>query len=165
MPGRYSHDASGQRVAQYAEKVAPLAPQVSDYTESGFRHFRSTLQAGQSADNYYRVESWGPPVRPYGEWQFPYRPYAVPYDQWGPQPGPFGPTFPSTGFPMTPMPWNPGMPAPQQPQGLLQRLFGHGDGSTATPAPNAWSPAAGGWGPWQPPAPPPSPDGYHADAP
>jgi hypothetical protein len=46
-------------------------------------HFRSSLQFGPSADHYHRVEQWGPPIQPYGEWRFPFRPYSVPYDQWG----------------------------------------------------------------------------------
>jgi hypothetical protein len=84
-PGSYSHDpVTGQRATQYAEKKPAYAAQPSDYRTSGFRHFRSTIQAGESADNYYRVDRWGPPVRPYGEWLFPNRPYAVPYNQWGP---------------------------------------------------------------------------------
>ncbi len=32
--------------------------------KSGYRHTRSTLQAGFSSDNYHSVEQWGAPIRP-----------------------------------------------------------------------------------------------------
>jgi hypothetical protein len=83
-PSYYTHDrVTGHRVAQFA----PIGPYYyysrPDYLRSGYRHFRSTIQAGGSADNMHLVEEWGRPVRPYEEWRFPYRPYSVPYDQWG----------------------------------------------------------------------------------
>ncbi len=59
------------------------------------------MQVGQSADHMHVVEEWGRPVRPYGEWRFPYRPYSVPYQLWGApfaglnqMPWGWGPTFP-----------------------------------------------------------------------
>ena len=89
-PSTYTHSPlTGQRVDQYAEAASPLAPQRSDFSRSGYRHYRSTLQAGQSADNMHIVEQWGRPVVPYEQWRFPFRPYAVPYAAWGPQP-PYG---------------------------------------------------------------------------
>lgn len=88
LPGPYSHDpVSGHRVSQYAPEKTPTAPIAADFRTSGYTHTRSTLAYGQSADNYHRVEEWGDPVRPYGEWRFPYRPYSTPYPNWGP---PFG---------------------------------------------------------------------------
>ena len=84
LPGNYSHDGfSGQRVSQYAPVELPTAPQGPPLRSSGYTHFRSTLAYGQSADNYHRVEQWGDPVRPYGEWRFPFRPYSTPYPNWG----------------------------------------------------------------------------------
>lgn len=84
LPGNYSHDAfSGQRVAQYAPVELPAVPQGLPLRTSGYTHYRSTLAYGQSADNYHRVEQWGDPVRPYGEWRFPFRPYSTPYPNWG----------------------------------------------------------------------------------
>lgn len=88
LPSTYTHDpVSGQRVAQFAPSAAPSAPIEPTFRSSAYRQARSTLSYGQSADNYHRVETWGDPVRPYGEWRFPYRPYSTPYPNWGP---PFG---------------------------------------------------------------------------
>lgn len=84
MPSRYSHDAaSGRRVTQYAPVTAPTTQVSTPIRSSGYTHFRSSLAFGQSADNYHRVEAWGDPIRPYGEWRFPYRPYSTPYPNWG----------------------------------------------------------------------------------
>lgn len=86
----YTHSPqNGERVDQYAQAETPISPYRQDFTRSGYRHFRSTLQAGQSADNMHIVEQWGQPVIPYEQWRFPFRPYAVPYDAWGPQ-APYG---------------------------------------------------------------------------
>jgi hypothetical protein len=87
-PSYYTHDRpTGERVAQYS----PIGPfyyySRPDYVKSGYRHFRSTIDLGNSSDNLHIVEEWGRPVRPYDEWRFPYRPFSVPYDLWGP---PFG---------------------------------------------------------------------------
>ncbi len=81
----YTHDQAGRRVDRFAMHVEPYAVERSDYQQSGFRHSRSTLQAGTSSDHYHSVERWGAPVQPYGEWRYPYRPFAVPYGAWGPQ--------------------------------------------------------------------------------
>ena len=97
-PSTYTHNpVNGQRVDQYAMPAEPLAPARVDFQRSGYRHFRSTLQAGQSADNMHIVEQWGRPVMPYEQWRFPFRPYAVPYDAWGPQ-APYG-IINQSGFP------------------------------------------------------------------
>ncbi len=86
----YTHDPyNGYRVDQFAAGEQPQAPYREDFSRSGYRHYRSTLQAGQSADNLHVVEQWGRPVVPYEQWRFPFRPYAVPYDAWGPQ-APYG---------------------------------------------------------------------------
>jgi hypothetical protein len=83
-PSYYSHDPqTGERVTQYT----PIGPvyriERSDYMQSGYRHTRSSLQMGRSIDHMHIVEEWGRPVRPYGEWRYPYRPYSVPYPEWG----------------------------------------------------------------------------------
>lgn len=86
----YTHEpVSGTRIDQYALPQQPLGPSRSAVQRSGYRHFRSTLQAGLSADNLNIVEQWGGQVVPYEHWRFPYRPYGVPYDAWGPQ-APYG---------------------------------------------------------------------------
>lgn len=107
-PADYTHDpATGQRVAQYAQ-VPPVYTQVApNYIKSGYRNFRSTIQAGGSADNLHIVEEWGQPVVPYETWRNPYRPYGSPFPAWGPPlagagggffPG-FGPIFGGGGGP------------------------------------------------------------------
>lgn len=81
----YTHDPmTGHRVDQYAQPVAPFAPDQGNLVKSGYRQYRSTLQAGESADNMHIVHEWGRPVMPYEHWRFPYRPYGVPYQAWGP---------------------------------------------------------------------------------
>lgn len=91
LPSRYTHDVSGQRVAQYATPAPAYAPTAPNFRTSGYTHLRSSIQFGQTADNYHRVEQWGEPVRPYGEWRFPYRPFAQPYQTWGPPYAGLGP--------------------------------------------------------------------------
>jgi hypothetical protein len=86
LASTYTHDRDGRRVDQFATRVEPYAIERVDFQQSGFRHTRSTLQAGASTDHYHSVERWGAPVQPYGEWRYPYRPFAVPYGAWGPQP-------------------------------------------------------------------------------
>jgi hypothetical protein len=85
-PSTYSHDPeSGQRIAQYAPIPPVYTAPRSGYVESGYRHFRSSIRGAYgSADHLHLVEEWGRPVRPYGEWQYPYRPGSVPYSLWGP---------------------------------------------------------------------------------
>lgn len=84
LPSTYTHNPStGERVSQYAQVEAPPVVDQSRRVNSGFSNYRSTIQVGQSADNYHRVDQWGPPVVPYGEWRFPNRPYSAPYERWG----------------------------------------------------------------------------------
>ncbi|MCA9129681.1 MAG: hypothetical protein KDB22_21495 [Planctomycetales bacterium] len=114
-PSTYTHDSvRGQRVDQYAQRVEPTVAQRADFQRSGYRNYRSTLQAGQSADNIHIVEQWGKAVLPYEQWRFPYRPYGVPYDQWGPQ-APYGflnGLLPNgIGYGAAPWPTNPMQPA------------------------------------------------------
>lgn len=86
----YTHaPETGQRVDQYASPAVAYGPAPDAVQRSGYRNFRSTIQAGQSADNYHRVDEWGAKVQPYEQWRFPYRPYGVPYPAWGPQ-APYG---------------------------------------------------------------------------
>jgi len=83
-PSYYTHDPqTGERPQQYTPIGPFYLPPRSDYQRSGYRHTRSSIQVGTSADHLHVVEEWGRPVRPYGEWQFPFRPYSVPYPLWG----------------------------------------------------------------------------------
>ena len=114
LPSTYTHAPDGQRVDQFVAVAPEPILEIPANARSGYRHTRSTLQAGFSSDNYHAVEQWGAPVRPYGEWRFPNRPFAVPYGAWGPQlpqvvGGGFG-FFPGP-FPMQPhQPMNPQIP-------------------------------------------------------
>lgn len=97
-PSYYTHDKStGQRVTQYAQTGPFYYIERGDYMKSGYRHNRSTIQLGGSADNLHIVEEWGRPVQPYESWRFPYRPYSVPYEAWGPQPAIYGGVLPYGG--------------------------------------------------------------------
>ncbi len=100
LPSTYTHEPENRtRVAQYTPLPEPTAPVDPSFRSSGYTHLRSTLAFGQSADNYHRVETWGDPVRPYGEWRFPYRPFSTPYPNWGPPYAGFNLGFGFPGFP------------------------------------------------------------------
>jgi len=87
-PSYFTHDrVTAERVNQYAAIGPFYYYGRPDYIKSGYRHYRSTIQAGGSADNLHIVEEWGRPVVPYEQWRFPYRPYGSPYQDWG---QPFG---------------------------------------------------------------------------
>lgn len=107
-PSYYSHDPqTAKPVSQYAA-IGPYYYLHADVMRSGYRHIRSSIQVGGSADNFHIVEEFGNPVRPYDEWRFPYRPYSAPYPLWGnanagagfgvPFGGGFGPGFGGGGF-------------------------------------------------------------------
>ncbi|MEO8270422.1 MAG: hypothetical protein ABI557_11935 [Aureliella sp.] len=139
----YTHSPeNGQRVDQYALGEQPNAPFREDFSRSGYRNYRSTLQAGQSADNLHVVEQWGQPVIPYEQWRFPFRPYAVPYDAWGPQ-APYGIT---NGSFQANIGGNPGGygstgAGPMPNAGYGNGSYGNGNngnGNNGIPAPNQW---------------------------
>jgi hypothetical protein len=132
-PATYTHDASGRRVDQYALPQEAVGPNRSDVVRSGFRHYRSSLQVGQSADNYHITEQWGNPIVPYEHWRFPFRPFGVPYDAWGP-PTPYGMFYGAgLGFPVSPWAGGHGGSVPG----------GHGGWGGAG---GGWGGAGGGWG-------------------
>jgi hypothetical protein len=98
-PSYYTHDENTcQRVDQY--RPDPVVVHTPQQSTSSYRHIRSALQVGDSIDIYHQVTQTGDTaVRPYGEWRFPYRPFSVPYSQWGPTfngnyAAPFGYGFP-----------------------------------------------------------------------
>ncbi|MCY3012883.1 MAG: hypothetical protein NTY42_24050 [Planctomycetota bacterium] len=153
MSSTYTHDAQGQRVDQFSTGIEPVAIERPDFVRSGFRHTRSTLQAGSSVDHYHSVEQWGPNVRPYGEWRYPTRPFSVPYPAWGPQlPQVLGGGFPWGAVPFgnganmglgsgTTMPGMPGMPGmPVQPG--WQPGLGVGPNNALTPLQDDYYPPA-----------------------
>lgn len=164
-PSYYTHDpATGLRTSQYATPPPAVVPQAANFQSSGYTHLRSSIQVGQSADNYHRVEKWGPPVRPYGEWRFPYRPYSVPYSEWGAplagfnfgHPLPFG--HPGAGFPGT------GFPAGHHDGGHHDGGHhggGHHNGGGQPPQPSQPYPS----GPHSPYPAPPYADGYYPSVP
>lgn len=169
----YTHRTeTGNRVQQYSKPPESQVPQDSSFQTSGFTHIRSSLNFGQSADNYHRVQQWGTDVRPYGEWRFPYRPYSAPYPMWG---EPYG-GLNIGGFGGYPYPPYPPMPHVQGGVG------GVAPGIAQPPGPpNPWQPQPGGnphwpWnngnlypsgpypsGPGQPYPAPPYADGYYPD--
>ena len=97
-PSTYSHDpATGQRVDQYAAKDPAYVRLDDTYQQSGYRHIRSNLRVGGSADRLHVVQAWGAGegIRPYGEWQRPFRAGATPYGPWGNSQGPWTMPFDS----------------------------------------------------------------------
>ncbi len=136
-PSYYTHDPqTGQRVDQYT----PIGPFYTfartDYLQSGYRHTRSSIQAGTSVDHMHIVEEWGRPVRPYGEWRFPYRPYSVPYGLWGP---------PFAGL-QYPYPWYYGRPGPGPAPGALGDVDPYGRQSPPPYADDLYPPFHSGRG-------------------
>ena len=63
-------------MAQYQPEKPAYLRDDDTYMESGYRHMESTLQVGNSSDHLHVVQTWGQGdlIRPYGEWEFPYRP-------------------------------------------------------------------------------------------
>lgn len=94
----FTHDpATGDRVAQFAPEKTPYARTDATYLQSAYRHQRSSIRAGSSADHTHIVQTWGAGdrIRPYGEWQRPYREGATPYGPWGNPSGPWTTPFES----------------------------------------------------------------------
>lgn len=92
----YSHDpATGQRTSQYAQPAAPYVRVDPTYLQSAYRHNRSSLRVGGSADHLHVVETWGMGefIRPYGEWLRPFREGATPFGPWGNPQGPWTDPF------------------------------------------------------------------------
>ena len=91
-PSYYSHSPmTGQRVAQYQPEEPALARVDPTYQESGYRHNETSIQFGDTADHLHIVQTWGQgdSIRPYGEWQYPFRAGATPYGPWGNPQGPW----------------------------------------------------------------------------
>jgi hypothetical protein len=89
----FTHDPeTGQRVAQYQAEQTTYVREDPTYQESGFRHQEVYIRgADGSWDHEHVVKTWGDGenMRPYGEWEFPYRAGATPYGPWGNPQGPW----------------------------------------------------------------------------
>lgn len=91
-PSYFTHDPTdGQRVAKYAPETQPMRRVDPTYVQSAYRHNRSSVRVGNSADRLHVVETWGEGdrIRPYGEWQRPFREGATPFGPWGNPQGPW----------------------------------------------------------------------------
>jgi hypothetical protein len=115
-PSYFSHDPdTGQRVAQYEPERTSYYRDDPTYMESGYRHYEYEIYGpGGAADHLHVVQTWGlgDLIRPYGEWEYPYRAGATPYGPWGNPQGPWTLPFDS---------W-------VNPYGLLQHMQGPGWG-------------------------------------
>ncbi len=115
-PSYFSHDPdTGKRVDQYEPEQISYYRDDPTYMESGYRHYDYEIYGpGGAADHLHVVQTWGlgELIRPYGEWEFPYRAGATPYGPWGNPQGPWTLPFDS---------W-------QNPYGLLQQMQNPGWG-------------------------------------
>ena len=108
-PGYYTHSpVTGQRVAQYEPEQPSIVPTDPTYQESGYRH--QLVQAGNDRLNIVQTWGAGTAIRPYGEWEYPYRAGATPFGPWGNPQGPWTLPFDS---------W-------QNPYGLNRLPYGYG---------------------------------------
>jgi len=123
-PSTFSHHPmTGARVNQYAAKKPSYVRTDGTYLESGYRHMRFNIRAGGSADRLHVVQTWGAgeAIRPYGEWQFPFRAGATPYGPWGNPRGPWTMPYDSWVNPYGQwnrypyLPWGPGSVRPPAP--------------------------------------------------
>ena len=157
IPSKYSHDPfTGRRVNQYAPKRPAYANADPNYMRSGYSHKRVTLRgADGSVDRLHLVETWGAgeSIRPYGEWQFPYRAGATPYGPWGNPSGPWTSPFGSWGnpyglgkLPHPPWPHYSGYPYRGGGYGPGYGPGGPGHGGGPHPSPHGGGHAPGGPG-------------------
>ena len=113
QPGYYTHSPiTGKRVAQYEPEKPSYVTVDPTYQESGYRH--QVIQNGTEWLNLVQTWGAGTAIRPYGEWQYPYRAGATPYGPWGNPQGPWTLPFDSWqnpyGLNRAPYygPWRPG---------------------------------------------------------
>jgi hypothetical protein len=133
-PGYYTHSpVTGQRVAQYEPERPSIVPTDPTYQESGYRH--QIIYAGNDRLNIVQTWGEGTAIRPYGEWEYPYRAGATPFGPWGNPQGP----------------WTLPFGAWQNPYGLGRLPYGYG------PQSSGYGPGGGAWqaGPQPQPAPMP----------
>ena len=93
-PSRYSHvPGTGEReLVEYQPEEPSLAPQDPTYQQSGFRDHprlaRKTARA-RTTCTWCRRGGKGERIRPYGEWEYPFRAGATPFGPWGNPQGPW----------------------------------------------------------------------------
>ncbi len=88
LPGYYTHSPeTGERVAQYEPERPSIVPSDPSYQESGYRH--QVIQNGTDVLNLVQTWGAGTAIRPYGEWEYPYRAGATPFGPWGNPQGPW----------------------------------------------------------------------------
>jgi hypothetical protein len=137
QPSLYSHDpGTRQRVNQFQPERPTFAREDPTYMESGYRHLHSSiLGPGGMYDQTHVVQTWGAGelIRPYGEWEFPFRAGATPFGPWGNPQGPWTQPFDS---------W-------QNPYGLGQLPYSSAPFSNSAPYGN-YSPGAPGASPYGP---------------
>ena len=108
QPGYYTHSpVTAKRVAQYEPERPSYVIVDPTYQESGYRH--ELVQSGNDIVNIVQTWGQGTAIRPYGEWEFPYRPGATPYGPWGNPQGPWTLPFDSWQNPygLNRMPYSP----------------------------------------------------------
>jgi hypothetical protein len=91
-PAQYSHSpTTGERVAQYCPEAPAFTWADDTYMESAYRHSTMNIQVGDTSDHLHIVQTWGQglAIRPYGEWEYPFRAGATPYGPWGNPQGPW----------------------------------------------------------------------------
>jgi len=161
-PSTFSHDAaSGRRVAQFQPEATAYYRFDPTYQESGYRHIRSALRGPDGSYDYQHiVQTWGlgQLIRPYGEWEYPYRAGATPYGPWGNPGGPWTLPFDSWVNPyglgkLPNPPWSPWYPGgvvpPMMPPGGGYPPASGGPGGPGWPGGPGAPPS--GPGPWIPP--------------
>ena len=131
-PSTYSHDEAGNRVAQYQPERPAFFRFDDTYMESGYRHSHISIPGGDgSYDHLHVVQTWGLGefIRPYGEWEYPYRAGATPYGPWGNPSGPWTLPFDSWQNPygLGKLPWGGYSPyyPPRWPDALRWRFHAH----------------------------------------
>ncbi len=113
-PGYYTHSpATGQRVAQYEPERPSIVPVDPTYQESGYRH--QLIQVGTDWLNLVQTWGAGTAIRPYGEWEYPYRPGATPYGSW---------PYPQVPWIRPIYPWRNSSGMDRQPLGMDRQPFG-----------------------------------------
>jgi hypothetical protein len=133
-------------VNQYQPEQTPIARTDPTYQESGYRHNHVAIRAGGGEDHLHVVQTWGQgeSIRPYGEWEYPFRAGATPFGPWGNPQGPW--TLP---FDSWQNPYGLGqLPYLSSPYGPSMHNPGMGGPTTQSyggPAASGFSPMSPGW--------------------